>query len=63
MVWRVRTGKLSALAIGYVCIFVFFSLISYMVYVYYSTIAPSVFKRKKYRKFVFDIIYGYQRLV
>jgi palmitoyltransferase len=58
MVWSVRTRKLSALSIGYFCIFVFFSLTIYIVYVYYTTLAPSVLEKKEYKKFLFHFIFG-----
>jgi hypothetical protein len=58
MVWSVRTRKIAALAIGYFCIFVFFSLTIYIVYVYYTTIVPSVLEKKEYKKFLFHIIFG-----
>jgi palmitoyltransferase len=58
MVWSVRTRKILASSVGYFCIFVFFSLTIYIVYVYYTTIAPSVFKRKEYKKFFFHILFG-----
>jgi len=58
MVWSVRTRKLSALSIGYFCIFVFFSLTLYIVYVYYTTLAPSVLEKKEYKKFLCHFIVG-----
>lgn len=58
MAWSVRTRKILARSIGYFCIFVFFSLTTYIVYVYYTTIAPSVLERKEHKKFLFHIIFG-----
>jgi hypothetical protein len=58
MVWSVRTRRTLSLSVGYFCIFVFFSLTIYIVYVYYTTIAPSVLERREYKKFFFHIIFG-----
>ena len=58
MAWSVQTRKIAALSVGYLCIFVFFSLTTYIVYVYYTTIAPSVLEKKEYKKFLFHIIFG-----
>ncbi|CAF3461794.1 unnamed protein product [Rotaria socialis] len=58
MAWSVQTCKVLALTMGYICIAVFFTLTSYVVYVYYSTIALSVLEKKAYKKFVFHFIFG-----
>jgi palmitoyltransferase len=53
MEWSVRTRKIAARSVGYFCIGIFFLLTTYIVYVYYTTL-----KRKKYKKFLFHIIFG-----
>jgi len=58
MGWSVRTRKIAALSIGYFCIGIFFSLTTYIVYVYYTTILPSALEKKKYKNFLFHIIFG-----
>lgn len=58
MAWSPRTRIILALAIGYFCIFVFFSLTTYIIYVFYTTIAQSVLKRKEYVKFIFHFTFG-----
>ena len=58
MALSVRTRKLLARTVGYFCIGVFFSLTTYVVYVYYTSIASNVLKRKEYGKFVFHFIFG-----
>jgi palmitoyltransferase len=58
MVWSVRTRKTLSNTVGYFCIFVFFSLTTYIVYVYYATLAPSVYEKKEYKKFIFHFIFG-----
>ncbi len=44
--------------IGYFCIFVFLSATSYIVYIFYSTIAPAVLQQHQYGKFLFHFIFG-----
>jgi palmitoyltransferase len=56
--WNERTRKILSSAIGYFCICVFFSLTTYIVYVFYSTIAPAVLEQKHYLKFLFHFIFG-----
>ena len=58
MVWSVRTRKTAALTIGYICIFIFFSLTTYIVYVYYSSIVPSVVENRRYSTLVLNFIFG-----
>ncbi|CAF2764211.1 unnamed protein product [Rotaria sp. Silwood2] len=58
MAWSVRTCRTLSLSIGYFCIFVFFTLTTYVVYVFYETIAPSVLNRKEYQKFISHFLFG-----
>jgi palmitoyltransferase len=58
MQWNGRTRKIIANSIGYFCIFLFFSLTTYIVYTFYSTIAPTVLEEKNYEKFIFHFIFG-----
>lgn len=58
MAWSTQTRKRAALFMGYLCIAVFFALTIYVIYVFYSKIAPSVLERKEYTKFVCHFIFG-----
>lgn len=58
MAWSVQKRKALALFFGYFCIFVFFSLTTYIIYVYYSTIVPSLIARQEYNTLIFHLIFG-----
>jgi hypothetical protein len=53
-----RIRKIISNIVGYFCIFVFFSATSYIVFVFYSTIVPTVLENKDYGKFLFNFIFG-----
>jgi palmitoyltransferase len=53
-----RTRKILSNAMGYFCIFIFFSLTTYIVFIFYSKIAPSVLVHKGYGKFCFHFLFG-----
>ena len=56
--WSVQTRIRLALMMGYICITVFFTLTTYIVYVFYKHIAPSVLEKKQYGLLVFNLIFG-----
>ena len=58
MVWSVQTRKRLASILGYVCISIFFSLTTYIVYVFYSTILPNVIESKRYSTLFLHFIFG-----
>jgi palmitoyltransferase len=53
-----RIQKIFSKTIGYYCVFVFFSVTSYIVYIFYSKIAPSLLAHKQYGKFLFHFVFG-----
>jgi palmitoyltransferase len=53
-----RIRKILSNLIGYFCIFVFFSLTTYIVFIFYSKIAPAIIEHKKYGKFFLHFIFG-----
>ena len=58
MAMSVRNRKILAQSMGYLCIGIFFSLTTYIVYVYYTIIAPSVIEKHEYSKLVFHLLFG-----
>jgi palmitoyltransferase len=50
--------KICSNAIGYYCVLVFFTLTTYIVYVFYSEIAPTLLEDEAYGKFLFHFIFG-----
>ncbi|CAF1214853.1 unnamed protein product [Adineta ricciae] len=56
--WSVQTRIRLALMMGYICITVFFTLTTYIVYVFYKHIAPSVIEKKQYGLLIFNLIFG-----
>ncbi|CAF2817784.1 unnamed protein product [Rotaria sp. Silwood2] len=56
--WNATTRKILSKSIGYFGVFIFFSLTTYIVFIFYSIIAPAVFEHGKYGKFLFHFIFG-----
>jgi palmitoyltransferase len=53
-----RTRKILSNTLGYFCVLIFFSLTTYIVFIFYSQIAPAVLENRKYGKFLFHFIFG-----
>jgi hypothetical protein len=53
-----RIRRLISNTVGYYCIFLFFSLTTYIVFIFYSNIAPAVLEKQAYGKFLFHFIFG-----
>ncbi|CAF1098402.1 unnamed protein product [Adineta steineri] len=53
-----KVRKILSNSIGCLCIIIFFSLTTYIVYVFYSTIAITTLEEKRYGKFIFHFIFG-----
>lgn len=53
-----RTQKFAANLIGYFCMLIFFTLTTYIVYVFYTSIAPAVLDEQQYGKFAFHFLFG-----
>ncbi|CAF1617745.1 unnamed protein product [Rotaria sp. Silwood1] len=56
--WNATTRKILSKSIGYFGVFLFFSSTTYIVFIFYSIIAPAVFESRKYGKFLFHFIFG-----
>ena len=52
------TRRRIILYLSYLCIVVFFSLTTYIVYVYYTILATGALERQEYKKFVLHVIFG-----
>jgi len=53
-----RTRKILSNTLGYFCVLIFFSLTIYIVFIFYSQIAPAVLENRDYGKFLFHFIFG-----
>ena len=58
MAWSVRTRKIAAFAVGYLCVCIFFLLTNHIVLTYYTTILPYALEKERYKNFFFHIIFG-----
>lgn len=58
MLSQERLRKIFSNTIGYYCVCVFFSLTSFIIYVFYSQIAPTILEERAYGKFLFHFIFG-----
>lgn len=53
-----RLRKVLSNSLGYICILIFFSLTTHIVFIFYSEIAPTILEHRAYGKFLLHFLFG-----